>query len=139
MAGGPDYLDPQPAHTTKAAEANWLAYTPLLTYRHRSGSDGTQLIPGLAESHPKISGNGRRYILRLREGLTFSNGVPVRASDFAYTIRRAIELGWGGKRFLTDNIVGAEEFEAGESERISGVPDDDPTGTITVALRRPSG
>jgi len=139
MAGGPDYLDPQLAHTTKAAEANWLAYTPLLTYRHRSGSDGTELIPGLGESLPRISGNGRRYIFRLREGLTYSNGKPVRASDFAYTIQRAIELGWGGKRFLTDNIVGAEEFDAGESKTISGIATDDATGAITVELRRPYG
>jgi peptide/nickel transport system substrate-binding protein len=139
MPGGPDYLDPQLAYTTKAAEAIWLAYTPLLTYRHRSGSDGTELIPGLAESPPRISANGRRYTIKLREGLTYSNGLSVRASDFAYTIRRAIELGWGGRRFLTDNIVGAEEFEAGNSKAISGIATDDATGTITVELRRPYG
>jgi peptide/nickel transport system substrate-binding protein len=139
MAGGPDYHDPQLAYTTKAAEASWLAYTPLLTYRHRSGSDGTELIPGLAESLPRISGNGRRYIFRLREGLRYSNGEPVRPSDFAYTIQRAIELGWGGKRFLTDHIVGAEEFDTNESETISGITTDDATRMITVELRRPYG
>ena len=62
MAGGPDYLDPQLAHTTKAAEANWLAYTPLLTYRHRSGSDGAH--PGARrEPSPDL---GKRATVHLQ-------------------------------------------------------------------------
>jgi peptide/nickel transport system substrate-binding protein len=67
MTSGPDYLDPQLAYTTKAAEADWIAYTPLLTYRHEGGSDGAKLIPGLAESLPRISADGRRYQLTLRD------------------------------------------------------------------------
>jgi peptide/nickel transport system substrate-binding protein len=113
MTSGPDYLDPQLAYTTKAAEADWIAYTPLLTYRHEGGSDGAKLIPGLAESLPRISADGRRYQLTLRDHLIYSNGKPVMASDFLSTIQRAIRLGWGGRRFLTEHIVGAEEFEVG--------------------------
>ena len=111
MATPPDYLDPQLAYTTEGAGADWIAYTPLLTYRHKSGADGTELIPGLAQRLPRISPDGRTYRLALRKGLVYSNGRPVMASDFEYTIERAIRLGWPGKRFLTDNIVGAEEFE----------------------------
>ena len=44
MATPPDYLDPQLAYTTEGAGADWIAYTPLLTYRHKSGADGTELI-----------------------------------------------------------------------------------------------
>ena len=40
MATGPDYLDPQLGYTTKSAEADWIAYTPLLTYRHKGGGTG---------------------------------------------------------------------------------------------------
>ncbi len=139
MTSGPGYLDPQLGYTTRAAEANWIAYTPLLTYRHRGGAEGTELIPGLAESLPRISADGRRYTLTLRERLTYSSGKPVRASDFLHTVQRAIKLGWGGRRFLTESIVGAEEYEAGISETISGIAADDQTGTITIRLRRPYG
>ena len=139
MTSGPDYLDPQLAYTTKAAEADWIAYTPLLTYRHEGGSDGAKLIPGLAESLPRIAADGRRYQLTLRDHLIYSNGKPVMASDFLYTIQRAIRLGWGGRRFLTENIVGAEEFEAGDSGAIEGIAADDATRTITIRLRRPYG
>ncbi len=139
MATPPDSLDPQLAYTTEAAGADWIAYTPLLTYRHKSGADGTELIPGLAQRLPRISPDGRIYRLALRKGLVYSNGRPVVASDFEYTIERAIRLGWPGKRFLTDNIVGAEEFERGESQEIAGISTDDLSGQVSIRLVRPWG
>jgi peptide/nickel transport system substrate-binding protein len=139
MATPPDYLDPQLAYTTEAAEADWIAYTPLLTYRHKSGADGTELIPGLAQRLPRISPDGRNYRLVLRKGLVYSNSRPVTASDFEYTIERAIRLGWPGKRFLTDNVVGAADFERGEAEDIAGITTDDASGQISIKLIRPWG
>jgi peptide/nickel transport system substrate-binding protein len=139
MAIPPDYLDPQLAYTTEAAEADWIAYTPLLTYRHKGGTDGTELIPGLAQRLPRVSPDGRNYRLALRKGLVYSNGRPVVASDFVYTIERAIRLGWPGRRFLTDNIVGAEAFERGEAKGIAGIETDDASGQIAIKLIRPWG
>jgi peptide/nickel transport system substrate-binding protein len=139
MATPPDYLDPQLAYTTEAAEADWIAYTPLLTYRHKSGADGTELIPGLAQRLPRISPDGRNYRLVLRKGLVYSNSRPVTASDFEYTIERAIRLGWPGKRFLTDNVVGAAAFERGEAEDVAGITTDDASGQIGIKLIRPWG
>src|SRR5512133_826793 len=86
MSTPPDYLDPQLGYTTEAAEADWISYTPLLTYRHKEAPRGTELIPGLAVRLPQISPNGKRYVLTLRKGLLYSNGAPVKASDFEYTI-----------------------------------------------------
>ena len=139
MTSPPDYLDPQLAYTTRAAEADWLAYTPLLTYKHKGGSDGTDLIPALAQSLPRVSGDGRRYVFTLRKDLIYSNGKRVLASDFPYTIERAIRLGWGGKQFLTNNIVGATDYEAGRADSISGITADDTAGTIAIQLRKPYG
>jgi len=139
MPTPPDYLDPQLASTPEGAQADWIAYTPLLTYRHKGGADGTELIPGLAQRLPKISPDGRRYRLILRKGLVYSNARPVVASDFEYTIERAIRLGWPGKRFLTDNIVGAEAYDRGAARKISGITADDATGQITIDLVRPWG
>ncbi|HEY6636702.1 MAG TPA: ABC transporter substrate-binding protein [Solirubrobacterales bacterium] len=139
MVTPPDYLDPQLAYTTEAAEADWIAYTPLLTYRHKSGADGTELIPGLAQRMPRISPDGRTYRLTLRPGLIYSNGRPVMASDFGYTVERAIRLGWPGRSFLTDNIVGAREFEGGLTQEISGITTDDASGQIVIRLKRPWG
>jgi peptide/nickel transport system substrate-binding protein len=54
MGTAPDFLDPQEGYTTQAAEADWISYTPLLTYKHASGQEGTKLIPGLAENLPQV-------------------------------------------------------------------------------------
>jgi peptide/nickel transport system substrate-binding protein len=139
MGTAPDYLDPQEGYTTQAAEPDWITYTPLLTYKHASGEAGTQLIPGLAGGLPKVSNGGRTYVLTLRKGLTFSNGKPVKASDFAYTIERAIKLNWGGKSFFTSYVDGASAYDTGKAKSISGIKTDDATGKITIHLVQPYG
>jgi peptide/nickel transport system substrate-binding protein len=139
MSTPPDYLDPQLAFTSEAAEADWIAYTPLLTYRHKEAPAGTELTPGLAQRLPHISPNGKRYVFTLRRGLVYSNGVPVTARDFEYTIRRAIRLGWGGRHFITDHVVGAREYEDRTAKEISGIEADDTTGRIEILLRHPFG
>lgn len=135
----PESLDPQVGFTAEAAEADWLVYTPLLTYQHVSGPAGGKLIPGLATGLPTVSEDGKTYELTLRKGLIFSNGLPVKASDFAFTIRRAIKLNWGGKVFFTSNIVGAAAYDAGEAKSISGIATDDKSGKITIKLVQPFG
>jgi peptide/nickel transport system substrate-binding protein len=139
MGTAPDSLDPGLGATTQSAEATWITYTGLVSYAHASGEAGTKLIPGLAVSLPSVSADGKTYTFTLRKGLVYSNGTPVKASDFAYTIERAIKLGWGDKSFLTENIVGAEAFDAGKASSISGIQTDDATGKITVELLAPYG
>lgn len=139
MGTAPDFLDPQEGYTTQAAEADWISYTPLLTYKHATGQDGTKLIPGLAENLPQVSKDGKTYTLTLRKGLAFSNGKAVKASDFTSTIERAIKLNWGGKSFFTNYIAGASAFDKGKSSTISGIQTDDATGKIVVHLTTPYG
>ena len=31
----------------------WNVYTPLLTYKHAKGEEGTEVVPGLAEAHAR--------------------------------------------------------------------------------------
>ena len=139
MGTAPDSLDPALGATTQSYEATWISYTGLVTYAHASGEAGTKLIPGLAESLPSVSSDGKTYTFTLRKGLVYSNGAPVKASDFPYTIQRAIKLGWGNKELLTENIVGGEAFDKGKSSSISGIHADDATGKITIELLAPYG
>jgi peptide/nickel transport system substrate-binding protein len=139
MPTPPDTLDPQLAYSTEAAEADWIAYTPLLTYRHKSGADGSELIPGLAQRLPRVSLGGRRYRLVLRKGLTYSNGRPVKASDFEHAVERALRLNWPGKRFITGNIAGAEAYDVGRADEISGIAANDANGKLSIKLVRPNG
>ncbi|HEV7937480.1 MAG TPA: ABC transporter substrate-binding protein [Solirubrobacteraceae bacterium] len=139
MGTAPDSLDPGLGATTQSYEATWITYTGLVTYAHASGEAGTKLIPGVAQSLPTVTGGGKTYTFMLRKGLVYSNGAPVKASDFAYAIERSIKLGWGSESFLTENIAGAEEFQKGKASSISGIQTDDATGRITIQLLAPYG
>src|SRR5436190_21276585 len=77
-----DYLDPQQAYTGQSWWAMWNVYETLLTYRHVHGPAGYKLVPGLAQSLPTVSRNGKVYKFKLRKGLKYSSGAPVKATDF---------------------------------------------------------
>ena len=130
----PDSLDPAVAESPRAHQALWLVYTPLLTYRRAEGAKGTELVPGLAEEMPEISEDGITYIFKLREGLRYSDGKPVRAGDFEHTVKRVLRLGAGRSLFM--GIDGAEEYvkASDESADILGIEADEKAREITVRL-----
>jgi peptide/nickel transport system substrate-binding protein len=135
----PDYLDPQKSYTTQGGEATWVSYLGLYTYAHKSGAAGGTVIPALATALPTVSNGGKTYTMTLRKNLVYSNGKAVKASDFRYSIERALKLTWGGDSFYTGNIVGAAAYSTGKSSTISGIVTNDATGTITIHLLAPYG
>jgi peptide/nickel transport system substrate-binding protein len=134
----PDSLDPGLAYTGEGSTAVYNVYIPLLTYAHASGSAGSVVIPGLAKTLPKISDGGRTYTLTLRKGLKYSDGTPVKASDFAASIERMFKLNSPGSPFYTD-IVGAEAFAETKQGGIDGIETDDASGRIVIHLVKPRG
>ena len=52
-----------------------------MTYRRAEGAQGTQLVPGLAESAPKAEEDSSVFTFTLRKDLTYSDGRPVLAAD----------------------------------------------------------
>jgi peptide/nickel transport system substrate-binding protein len=136
--GFPDYLDPQLSYTAEGWTAMYNTYIPLLTYAHASGSAGSKVVPGLATALPKVTNGGKTYTLQLRKGLKYSDGTPVKASDFEFAVKRMFKLNSGGTPFYTD-IVGAEQYEKTKSGDISGIRADDATGKIVIDLTQPRG
>jgi len=134
----PDYLDPALAFSLEGATALHATYIPLLTYAPESGKAGTELVPGLAEDLPKIDQGGRRYTLFLRPGLEYSDGTPVRASDFRFAVERLLRMNSGGSSFYM-GIEGAERFAETKRGGIEGISTDDRSGKITIRLTEPSG
>jgi len=138
MDEGIDYLDPGLSYTTEGWGVMWDVYLPLIGYRHVNGPDGAMLVPYLAQSLPRVSSDGRTYTLTLRKGLKYSNGLTVKASDFARTIERAYQLDSVGASFF-DDIVGAREYGQAKKGRIGGIVTDDATGRIAIHLVSPEG
>lgn len=134
----PDYMDPQLSYTFEGWNAMQNVYIPLLTFRHASGKAGSEVIPGLAKALPRITNDGKTYTLFLRKGLRYSDGTPVRASDFEYAVERTFRLNSGGSVFYTD-IVGAERLWQTKRRGIRGIVTNDKTGKIVIHLIRPQG
>jgi peptide/nickel transport system substrate-binding protein len=131
----PDYMDPALSYTSEGWTAMYDTYIPLLTYRHAEGKAGSEVIPGLATALPKITHGGKTYTLFLRRGLKYSNGAPVRASDFRFTVERLFKVNSGGSPFYAD-IVGARSFARGRRAHISGITADVLSGKIVIHLIR---
>lgn len=138
MTSFPDYVDPQLSYTLEGWEVLWNVYTPLLTYKHQKGDGGTDIVPGLAKDMPQISPDGKTYKLTLRPNMKYSDGTPIKASDFTYAIKRLFKANSGGSVFY-EGIVGATDFADGKSDTISGITADDNTGDITIRLDKPNG
>ncbi len=134
----PDHLDPQLSSTVAGWQAEYNTYIPLLTFKHAAAQEGSQVVPGLAKELPAISPDGREYTFHLQPGLRYSDGTPVRASDFQATMQRLFDLGSPGARMFT-GIAGAAAYARGTSGSISGIETDDSSGAITIRLREPDG
>jgi peptide/nickel transport system substrate-binding protein len=117
----------------------WLTYNTLMTYPHKNARQGGgRLVPGLAAAPPKVSRNGRTYTFVLRKGLRYSNGKPVRASDFNYSIERLYRANSQGVGFYT-NIVGAKRYQDTQRGNISGIVTNNAKRTVVFKLTQPRG
>ena len=132
---GIDFLDPGLSYTVEGWQIMWNVYLPLIGYKHANGPDGATIVPYLAQDLPKVTNGGKTYTMTLRKGLKYSNGTPVKASDFKATIVRDFKVDSPGVGFF-GNIVGADNAKSGD---ISGIVTNDATGKITINLQAPQG
>jgi oligopeptide transport system substrate-binding protein len=100
---GPDTLDPQFSHEGQWSISGGLDYEGLTRI-----DDELQVIPGAAESW-ETSADGKTITFHLRDGLRYSDGVPVVAGDFVYAAERLCspELASESATLLFD-VVGCE-------------------------------
>ena len=136
----PDFLDPALTYTVNGIEPLWIVYTPLLTYKHAEGHGRHRADPGRGRGPAEISKDGKTYELTLRKGLKYSDGSPVKASDWEHSLKRVLNLESGGSAFFYP-IVGAQEYvkKGDPNADIPGVTTDDKTGKITIKLTEPDG
>ena len=68
-------------------------------------------MPDLAVSLPTPTDGGRTYTFRLRPNIRYSNGEPVRASDFRSHVRARLRARDVPAPYYYDGIVGAARCE----------------------------
>lgn len=138
LAAAPETLDPAVANDPADLQAVWLVHTPLLTYARAEGAGGTQLVPGLAAEMPERSDDGRTFTLTLRQGLRYSDGRAVAASDFERGVKRALRLHPDGLE-LFGNVAGARRYSRSllTDGDIEGISADGRTGRVRIDLVEP--
>jgi peptide/nickel transport system substrate-binding protein len=133
-----DYMDPGLSYSVQGWTIMWNVHLGLLTYKHVGGPEGAELIPALAEDLPEVSEDGLTYSFTLREGLKYSDGKDVKASDFKSTIKRLFLIDSPGVGFFT-GIVGADKFAETKKGDIPGIVTDDAERTLEIKLSKPQG
>ncbi|HEY0459031.1 MAG TPA: peptide ABC transporter substrate-binding protein [Pyrinomonadaceae bacterium] len=79
----PESLDPQVPNGQPEARLLMALYEGLVEYHPKT----MEPIPAIAKSW-EVSKDGTEYLFYLRDNAKFSNGDPITAQDFVYTIRR---------------------------------------------------
>jgi YVTN family beta-propeller protein len=132
-------IDPELQFDLLPLHSDALTADGLVTYNHAQGAAGIQLVPDLALNLPAPTGGGTTYTFRVRQGIRYSDGRPVRATDFRRSLERLFSLHAPERLYFTD-LVGAEACDRA-AVRVcnlsTGVIADDSSGTLIVHLRRP--
>lgn len=129
----PDTLDPSKA--TGSWESNILGDLFLGLTTEDAHSDP---IPGAAESWT-VSDDGLVWTFKLRQGATWSDGVPVTADDFVFSFRRQMDPKTASQyASMLYDIKGAEAVNAGTAPLESlGVRAVD-ANTLEITLTHPA-
>ncbi|HWC14441.1 MAG TPA: ABC transporter substrate-binding protein [Actinomycetota bacterium] len=96
-----------------------------------------EVLPAAAESW-KVDEGGRRFTFKLRQGMTFHDGTPVRSKDFAFAFDRITRKSSASDiAYALEDVQGfAEVNQLAEARHLSGVRTPNPT-TLVINLSEP--
>ena len=101
-------LDPQVSYTAQYWQLYCFTYDGLVAFRKVPGERGTELVPDLAEALPQPGDGELLYRFRLRHGIRFSDGRPLRPADVVASFRRLFRV----RSPTADTFYGAIEGAA---------------------------
>jgi peptide/nickel transport system substrate-binding protein len=115
-----------------------LEYDSLVNFQQSPGAAGLRLVPDLALSIPTPADGATTYGFRLRPGIDYSTGQPLRAGDFRRAIERLFRVGSPGSS-LYSGIVGAAVCarRPRRCDLSEGIATDNSVGTVTFHLAAP--
>jgi peptide/nickel transport system substrate-binding protein len=138
--GNTDYLDPGLSYRLASWQLFQDVYLGLVVKAHVScqTDNCAKILPGLATTTGTVTDGGKNYKFTLRKGIKYSNGRPVKASDFKATIIRDFRLNSPGIGFFS-NIMGIDACERNprKCSGISGIVTNDKAGTVEIKLKAP--
>lgn len=105
----PESLDPQVSSSQVDARIDVALYEGLLEYHPKT----LEPVPGIAERWTN-NGDKSEFVFFLRHNAKFSNGDPITARDFVYTVRRGLRPTLASRvAFMAYDIKYARDFNEG--------------------------
>jgi len=126
------FLDPALGPDANSAVAVNMIYSGLVT-----ADKDLNVLPDQATWD--ISSDNKVYTFHLKSGITFSDGTPVTAQTYVYTLTRALlpKVQSGIATFFEGAIVGANDVNNGKTTTLTGVKAID-NQTLQITLTQPT-
>ncbi|MEU0096179.1 ABC transporter substrate-binding protein [Kribbella sp. NPDC006257] len=136
----PDTFDPTNTYYVDGFQIEKLYFRALTQYRLDEKTGKPTLVPDLAEDLGTKSADGLTWTFKLKKGIKYSDGSPVKAEDYAYSIKRAFahDLYDSGPTYHIQFFKDGEKYKgpyAAGGANYSGVetPDD---STLVIHLAK---
>ncbi len=125
-------LDPALGPDSNSALAVGMIYTGLVKF-----DKNLNVVPDQATW--VISPDNKVYTFALKQGITFSNGTPVTAQSYVYTLTRALlpEVKSPIALFFLGPILGSDDVSNGKTKTLAGVKAID-NNTLQITLKQPT-
>ncbi len=125
-------LDPALGPDSNSALAVGMIYTGLVKF-----DKNLNVVPDQATW--VISPDNKVYTFTLKQGITFSNGTPVTAQSYIYTLTRALlpEVKSPIALFFLGPILGSDDVSNGKTKTLAGVKAID-NNTLQITLKQPT-
>jgi peptide/nickel transport system substrate-binding protein len=127
--------DPAQNYTLEEWQLLIDSHDGLVAFQRVGGVAGTKLVPDLATSLPTPTNGGKTYVFGIRRGIKFSNGQPLKPSDFVTTFERQFTV--PGPTSFYAGIVGASACSTTKCDLSKGVVANDSNYTLTINLTAP--
>jgi peptide/nickel transport system substrate-binding protein len=133
-----DQPDPGRSYDSLSWSLLSVTHDGLVGFKRVGGVEGNTLVPDLATALPVPTDGGRTYTFQLRDGLRFSNGRMLEASDVRFTMERVFRASSDGRGFYAGIVGGRACTRApGRCDLSAGVVADDVARTVTFRLSGP--
>ncbi len=125
-------MDPAQGPDANSAIAVGMVYTGLVKF-----DKSLNIVPDQATW--TMSTDHKTYTFTLKSGITFSDGTPVTAQTYVYTLTRALlpEARSPIATFFLGNIVGANDVANGKAKTLKGIQAINNT-TLQITLTQPT-
>ncbi len=125
----PDVIDPQ-----KSSFVNEIGHLKMVYVGLTALNEKLETVPGGADTW-EFNDDATQVSFHIREGMTYSDGTPLNAARYEYSIKRNINPATAGEyASITDEIAGATEWRTGSGCADAAACTDEELASLEAAV-----